>query len=220
MAKHAIEIHDLTKKFDARTILNKLSLTVDEGEFVAVVGPSGCGKSTLLNILGLLEEPTDGRILIFDEAVPAINSKKATLWRRSVINYLFQSFALIDDLSVKDNLLLAMNFVQKAPASKEKLITQVLAELEISYLLNAKVASLSGGEQQRVALARTILKPGKLVLADEPTGALDQKHAQMAFDQIELLRSKYHKTVLMVTHNLDQARQCDRIITLMPNSKL
>ncbi|MDE6491754.1 MAG: ABC transporter ATP-binding protein [Lactobacillus sp.] len=214
MAKHAIEVHSLTKKFDSRTILNSLDFTVELGEFIAIVGPSGCGKSTLLNILGLLENPDSGQISILGHKISSINSKEATLWRRNIINYLFQSFALIEDVSVKENLLLAMHFIKKSLPTKEKMISQVLNELEISYLLNKKVSSLSGGEQQRVALARTILKPGKIVLADEPTGALDKEHAQLAFEQIEQLRSKYNKTILMVTHNINQAQQCDRIFNL------
>ncbi|MFR0613751.1 ATP-binding cassette domain-containing protein [Lactobacillus porci] len=121
---------------------------------------------------------------------------------------------MIDNLSVKENLLLAMHFIKRSLSDKEKMIADMLKELEISYLLDEKIVNLSGGEQQRVALARTILKPGKIVLADEPTGALDRAHAKLAFQQIELLRSKYHKTVLMVTHNLEQANQCDRILYL------
>ncbi|MFR0586342.1 ATP-binding cassette domain-containing protein [Lactobacillus porci] len=121
---------------------------------------------------------------------------------------------MIDNLSVKENLLLAMHFIKRSLSDKEKMIADMLKELEISYLLDEKIVNLSGGEQQRVALARTILKPGKIVLADEPTGALDRAHVKLAFQQIELLRSKYHKTVLMVTHNLEQANQCDRILYL------
>lgn len=214
MVKHAIEVHKLIKKFDSRTILNKIDFTVESGEFVAIVGPSGCGKSTLLNILGLLENPDSGQIYILDKKLPAINSKEATLWRRNIINYLFQSFALIDNVSVKENLLLSMHFVKKSLSDKEKMISKVLNELEIPYLLDKKVTSLSGGEQQRVALARTILKPGEIILADEPTGALDKSHAQLAFGQIEQLRSKYGKTILMVTHNIEQAQQCDRVFDL------
>ncbi|MBP2058809.1 putative ABC transport system ATP-binding protein [Lactobacillus colini] len=214
MHKNALEVCNLNKKFGSRTIFQNLSFTINSGEFVAIVGPSGCGKSTLLNILGLLETADQGKILLFNKELPPINSKQATLLRRNVINYLFQSFALITNKTVKDNLLLAMHFIKNSNANKEHLISNVLNELDISHLINEQISSLSGGEQQRVALARAILKPGNLVLADEPTGALDEQRAQLAFKQIEKLRSQYGKTILMVTHNLQQARQCDRIINL------
>ncbi|MBD5429457.1 ABC transporter ATP-binding protein [Lactobacillus sp.] len=214
MTNYAVQVTHLTKKFGTRTIFENLSFKIKEKEFVAFVGPSGCGKSTLLNILGLLESSTAGSFSLLNESAPSINSKKATMWRRDVINYLFQSFALIPNKSVKDNLLLAMHFIKSSSHTKKENISQVLKDLDISYLLNEQVSSLSGGEQQRVALARTILKPGKIILADEPTGSLDEKHAQLAFEEIEKLRSKYGKTILMVTHNLKQAQQCDKIINL------
>ncbi|MBP2058345.1 putative ABC transport system ATP-binding protein [Lactobacillus colini] len=214
MTNYAIQVDKLTKTFGSRTIFKNLSFNIQEKEFVAIIGPSGCGKSTLLNILGLLETSNNGTFSLLNEAAPSINSKKATLWRRNVINYLFQSFALIPNKSVKDNLLLAMHFIKSSPHTKEKNISQVLKDLDIPYLLNEQVSSLSGGEQQRIALARTILKPGKIILADEPTGSLDEQHAQLAFEEIEKLRSKYGKTILMVTHNLKQAEQCDRVINL------
>ena len=211
---NAITVRNLTKSYGTRTILNGLDFTIKEGEFVAIIGPSGSGKSTLLNILGMMEEPSAGQIELFNQPLPKINSRKATLLRRSTINYLFQSFALISDMTVKENLLWGMKFVKKSQKQKLEKIKQVLTDLDISHLSDDLVNTLSGGEQQRVSLARASLKPCKVILADEPTGALDPLHAQDAFDQIRQMQLKYGKTVIMVTHNHAEAKKADRIIAL------
>lgn len=213
-----VEVNNLVKKYGRRIILNGISFSVEQGDFIAIVGPSGSGKSTLLNIIGMLETPTSGEIKIMGQTLPDINSKKATMMRRNHINYLFQSFALISDATVKENLLLAMKF--KSVKKPDEEINEALASLDISNLKNERVNTLSGGEQQRVALARTILKPGEIVLADEPTGALDPIRAQRAFEQIAKLRSDYGKTIIMVTHNMSEAEKTDRIIDLAKYNKL
>lgn len=209
-----IKVNHLIKKYGNRTILNNVNLSVNKGEFVAIVGPSGSGKSTLLNILGMLDTPTSGEIELLGKKLPGINSKEATLIRRTKINYLFQTFALISNESVKSNLLLAMKFKDISKAKKNDAINDVLTKLGISELKDATVNTLSGGEQQRVALARTILKPGDIILADEPTGALDPKRAREAFKQISHLRSEHEKTIIMVTHNMEEADETDRIINI------
>jgi len=209
-----IIVKQLTKSYGQRTILDGLNFQVNQGEFVAIVGPSGSGKSTLLNILGLLEEPTSGEIVLAGKQLPKINSKQATLMRRNQINYLFQSFALISSETVFQNLWLAMNFVKQSSAEKKQAIHQILARLDLGHLEKAEFGTLSGGEQQRVSLARAILKPGELVLADEPTGALDPVNAKIAFEEIGRLRDEYHKTIVLVTHNMTEANQTDRIINL------
>lgn len=210
----ALEVSHLNKSFGKRKVIDNLSFDVEEGEFVAIIGPSGSGKTTVSNMVGLLETTDSGRIKIFGQALPRINSRHATLLRRNEINYLFQSFALVSEISVKDNLLMGMNFVKKSKADKLKMIKQVLRDLDIAYLEDAMVNTLSGGEQQRVSLARAILKPGHLVLADEPTGALDPQHAEVAFQEIKRLQTEYGKTIIMVTHNIKEARQADRVIEL------
>ena len=185
----AVDVRNVTKKFGTRTIIKNISFSVEDGELVALIGPSGCGKSTLLNMIG-------------------------TLLRRNTINYLFQSFALISDMTVFQNLLLSMRFLNIKEKEKEARIHSVLKLVSLSHLESSMVNTLSGGEQQRVALARTILKPGKLILADEPTGALDVKAAELSFSLIKSLCKKYHKTVIMVTHSLDLAQRADRVIDL------
>jgi putative ABC transport system ATP-binding protein len=210
----AVELRGVTKRYGSRTILNQVSLEVGDGEFVALVGPSGCGKSTILNMIGLLETYDLGEIHLFGRPLPKIESHKATKIRRNVINYLFQSFALISDMTVAQNLLLAMRFLGNSPKKNLPRIDAVLSEVGLLPLKDAKVNTLSGGEQQRAALARTMLKPGKLVLADEPTGSLDAEAAENSFSLIQSLCKRYQKTVIMVTHSLELAQRADRVVDL------
>lgn len=209
-----IEVSYLGKKYGQRTIFKDVSFAVERGEFVAIVGPSGSGKSTLLNMLGLLEAVDQGEIKLLGKLMPKVNSRQATKLRRQQLNYLFQSFALIQTKTVEENLLLAMAFFKKSKREKQKEIDQVLVSLDLSKAKQSKVQTLSDGEQQRCALARAILKPGEIVLADEPTGALDAKRAQAAFNQLLDLRSQQGKTIVLVTHNLAEAAQADRVIDL------
>ncbi len=211
---NAVEVKNVTKRFGARTIFQDISFSVEDGELIALIGPSGCGKSTLLNMIGTLESVDSGDIWIYGKKLPGINCRKATLLRRNTINYLFQSYALINDMTVYQNLLLSMQFLNIRQKEKDARIQHILQTVGLSRLENAMVNTLSGGEQQRVALARTILKPGKLILADEPTGALDAKAAELSFSLIKDLCRKYHKTVIMVTHSLDLAQRADRVIDL------
>lgn len=209
-----ISVQNVSKKFGSREILKDLSFDVEENEFVALVGPSGSGKSTLLNMIGLLENIDSGKILINGKILPKVNSRSAVNYRKNVINYLFQSNALISTSSVKDNLMLAMTFTNFSKEEKEKKIKETLRFVGLENRLDSKVNELSGGEQQRIAIVRAILKPGDIILADEPTGSLDPYMAQKSFDLIRSLRDQFGKTILIVTHNLDHAKQCDRIVSL------
>jgi len=209
-----ISVQNVSKKFGSREILKDLSFDVEENEFVALVGPSGSGKSTLLNMIGLLDNIDSGKILINGKILPKVNSRSAVNYRKNVINYLFQSNALISTSSVKDNLMLAMNFTNFSKEEKEKKIKETLRFVGLENRLDSKVNELSGGEQQRIAIVRAILKPGDIILADEPTGSLDPDMAQKSFDLIRSLRDQFGKTILIVTHNLDHAKQCDRIVSL------
>ena len=210
----AIEILNVTKKFGKRFIFRDLNLSIERGEFVAIVGTSGCGKSTLLNMIGLLESIDAGQITLNGKEIPKIESKKAILLRRNTINYLFQSFALITDMTIYQNLFIAMNFLDITDKEKDIKIDKILEKVNLKELKNEKVNTLSGGEQQRVALARTILKPGDIILADEPPGSLDSATAEIVFDLIKDLSKQYKKTVIMVTHNKVLANKADRIINL------
>lgn len=210
----AIEVLNVTKKFGKRYIFKNLNLSVEEGEFIAIVGPSGCGKSTLLNMIGLLESIDSGQIKLNGKEIPKIESNRATLLRRNTINYLFQSFALINDMTIYQNLFLAMKFLNITDKEKDNKINEILKKVHLEDFKDEKVNTLSGGEQQRVALARTIIKPGDIILADEPTGALDSLSTEIVFNLIKNLSKQYKKTVIMVTHNKDLANQADRIINI------
>ena len=211
---NAVEIMDVTKKYGDRVIFDHINMEIREGEMTALIGPSGCGKSTLLNMIGLLEDLSNGKIRIFGKEIPKINSRKATMLRRNTVNYLFQSSALVGDMTVYQNLMLAMHFVRISQKEKEIRINRMLHEVGLPKMKSAVVNTMSGGEQQRVALARTLLKPGKLILADEPTGALDEKSAERVFLLLRDLCVQYKKTVIMVTHNMELAQQTDQVVNL------
>lgn len=209
-----IELKNVSKSYDGRKIIDNLTISIPENSLVAITGKSGSGKSTILNMIGLLESVDSGSIKIDGNNIPNINSSKATMLRRKTINYLFQSYALISDITVLDNLMIAMEFLDLSKKEKNDEIDKVLRDLDIFILKNKKVNTLSGGEQQRVALARCVLKPGDLILADEPTGSLDPKMAEIVFELIKYLRDKYNKTVIIVTHDISLANKADFIVDL------
>ena len=209
-----IELKNVSKSYDGRKIIDNLTISIPENSLVAITGKSGSGKSTILNMIGLLESIDSGSIKINGNNIPNINSSKATMLRRKTINYLFQSYALISDITVWDNLMIAMEFLDLSKKEKNDEIDKVLRDLDIFILKNKKVNTLSGGEQQRVALARCILKPGNLILADEPTGSLDPKMAEIVFELIKYLRDKYNKTGIIVTHDILLANKADFIVDL------
>lgn len=212
--KTFLQVDALNKSFGSNTVLHNISFEIESGESVALVGPSGCGKSTLLNIIGLLETLDSGTINLEGRAYPSINSKKATLMRRTEINYLFQSFALINDWKVSKNLLLALQNTKLLKQEQERLIRTALENYGIGEKFDAVVNELSGGEKQRVAIARAMIKPGNLILADEPTGSLDKAMATIVIDSLLDSVHANHKTLLMVTHDMGIAQRCDRIIEL------
>ena len=212
--KTFLQVDALNKSFGSNTVLHNISFEIESGESVALVGPSGCGKSTLLNIIGLLETLDSGTINLEGKAYPSINSKKATLMRRTEINYLFQSFALINDWKVSKNLLLALQYTKLSKQEQERLIRTALENYGIGEKFDAVVNELSGGEKQRVAIARAMIKPGNLILADEPTGSLDKAMATIVIDSLLDSVHANHKTLLMVTHDMSIAQRCDRIIEL------
>ena len=212
--KTFLQVDALNKSFGSNTVLYNISFEIESGESVALVGPSGCGKSTLLNIIGLLETLDSGTINLEGRTYPSINSKKATLMRRTEINYLFQSFALINDWKVSKNLLLALQYTKLSKQEQERLIRAALENYGIGEKFDAVVNELSGGEKQRVAIARAMIKPGNLILADEPTGSLDKAMATIVIDSLLDSVHANHKTLLMVTHDMDIAQRCDRIIEL------
>ena len=212
-----IEVKDLEKVFRTDTVetvaLNKVSFTIGDGEFVAIMGPSGCGKSTLLNILGLLDNPTAGSYRLDDKEVGNLKESERTEWRKGRIGFVFQSFNLIEDMTVRDNIMLPLNNLKLDKAEKRRRGDEALRRMGISHRAGHYPSQLSGGQQQRVAIARAIVgKPG-LILADEPTGNLDSKNGAEVMD---LLRDLHRDgaTIVMVTHSQRDAAHADYIINL------
>ena len=193
--------------------LDGVSIDVKEGEFVAVMGPSGCGKSTLLNILGLLDTPTEGTYYLGDKEVSALREKERSAYRRGKIGFIFQSFNLIEELTVEENVALPLTYLGVKGKERRKRVSEVVERMGISHRLHHYPAQLSGGQQQRAAIARALVYRPGLILADEPTGNLDSKNG---IEVMELLRelNKAGTTIVMVTHSLRDASYAGRIINL------
>ncbi|MDR0500578.1 MAG: ABC transporter ATP-binding protein [Coriobacteriales bacterium] len=206
-------MQDVSKSYGKRTVLQGFSLNVNAGEMVALCGASGCGKSTLLNILGLLERLDLGSYALFGKSNIKPGSMSATRCIRENISYLFQNYALVDNMTVKENLLFALRYVAASGKDKLAAICESLAQVGLDGCLNARVCELSGGEQLRVALARCIIKPGGLILADEPTGSLDSGNRDNVMQLLKGL-NRQGKTIVMVTHDPAAAAFCDRVIQI------
>ncbi|MCF1585403.1 putative bacteriocin export ABC transporter [Tetragenococcus koreensis] len=213
MGSKIIEVQNINKSFHDHVIFEKLSFEVPENSFTTIFGSSGSGKSTLLNIIGLLENYDSGEVKLFAEAIPKVNSKKALLLRRKEISYLFQNFGLIESKTIQENLMIGLQYIRGSPKDKKKQMNDALSQVHLSVRLNEKVYNLSGGEQQRLAIARTILKPSSLILADEPTGSLDNNNKK---DIIELLESlkESGKTIVVVSHDPDFKEKSDNVLIL------
>lgn len=219
MSQPLVKLEQITKKYGKRVILDHFTMTVDHGAFVALIGPSGSGKSTILNIIGLLENFDSGTYLLNNTTAPNVNSRKATLARRNDINYLFQTFALASNMTVRQNLKLAMRFSPVPKNEIDRQIGAILEEVELSDRIDDMVATMSVGEKQRVALARAFLKPGELILADEPTGSLDPTLSIHVLQLIKSMQREHHKTIIMVTHNMDLAQAADYQVKLHKKSE-
>lgn len=208
-----IDLKEITKTIGEREILKDFSLSVSEGELVAITGKSGSGKSTLLNIIGLIDGDYQGEYRILGQEQVKVHSAQAQKLIRENISYLFQNFALIDTETVNYNLLLALKYVPGSRSEKLEKIQQILTKVGLPHVGKQKVAELSGGEQQRVAVARAILKPSCLVLADEPTGSLDLENRDLVL-QFLLEMNQAGKTIIVVTHDPYIAAHCHRVVEL------
>lgn len=204
-----IQLKNITKKYQSKTIFNHFNLKIEENELVAIVGNSGSGKSTLLNIIGLLESIDDGEIIINNKIISS--KKQILLLMRHDIGYMFQNNALIDDYTVEENLNIVLKYLNLNKKQKQTMINQALLSVGLQGYEKRKIYSLSGGEAQRIAFSKLLLKKPKIVLCDEPTGSLDSTNTKIIMD----LLLKYHSsgaTVVIVTHDLNIANQCQRII--------
>ena len=212
-----ITVSNLTKVFrtdEVETIaLDSASFEIKDGEFVAIMGPSGCGKSTLLNILGLLDNPTEGEYILFGTDVSKFKEKDRTNYRKGNLGFVFQSFNLIDELNVYENIELPLTYLKVSVAERKKRVEEILHRMNIAHRAKHYPQQLSGGQQQRVALARAVVTNPKLILADEPTGNLDSTHGR---EVMELLSELNHAgtTIVMVTHSPTDAAKAQRIINL------
>jgi putative ABC transport system ATP-binding protein len=213
-----IKIENLEKVYRTEEVetkaLNKVSLEVNEGEFVAIMGPSGCGKSTLLNILGLLDEPDGGSFKFIGTEIAKFNERNRADLRKRNIGFVFQSFNLIDELTVFENVELPLIYLGVSAAERKEKVEKVLEKMQIMHRRNHFPQQLSGGQQQRVAVARAVINNPKLILADEPTGNLDSTNGNEVMELLTEL-NEAGTTVIMVTHSEHDARYAHRIIRLL-----
>ena len=216
-----IQIENLSKVFrtsEVETIaLNHVNIEVKEGEFVAIMGPSGCGKSTLLNILGLLDNPSEGSYKLIGKEVANLKEKERTRLRKGVIGFVFQSFNLIDELNVYENVELPLTYLGIKASERRQMVNNILHRMNISHRAKHFPQQLSGGQQQRVAIARAVVTNPKLILADEPTGNLDSKNGA---EVMNLLTELNHEgtTIIMVTHSQHDASFAHRTVHLFDGS--
>ncbi|MDE7349956.1 MAG: ABC transporter ATP-binding protein, partial [Muribaculaceae bacterium] len=212
-----IKLENVKKVFRTEEVetwaLREVNLEVKEGEFVAIMGPSGCGKSTLLNILGLLDNPTEGTYILNGKDVSKLKENDRTDIRKGTIGFVFQSFNLIDELNVYENIELPLLYMNTPNKERKERIEAVMDRMAISHRRKHFPNQLSGGQQQRVAIARAVLPNPKIILADEPTGNLDSKNGKEVMNLLSEL-NKEGTTIIMVTHSQHDAAYADRIINL------
>ena len=195
------------------TALNRVNLEVEDGEFVGIMGPSGCGKSTLLNILGLLDNPSGGELYFMDYEVSNYSERKRTNLRKANIGFVFQSFNLIDELNVFENVELPLLYLNRPSSERRKRVEEVLDRMKMSHRQKHFPQQLSGGQQQRVAIARAVVANPRLILADEPTGNLDSAHGEEVMNLLQQL-NREGTTIVMVTHSPSDAEKAHRIVQL------
>lgn len=213
-----IKINNLEKIYRTEEIetvaLNKISFEINKGEFVAIMGPSGCGKSTLLNIIGLLDDLDGGSFMFNETEVSKFNERKRAEMRKHNIGFVFQSFNLIDELTVFENVELPLIYTGVASAERKRMVDEVLDKIQIAHRRNHYPQQLSGGQQQRVAVARAVVNKPKLILADEPTGNLDSRNGNEVMQLLTDLNEQ-GTTIVMVTHSEHDARYTHRVINML-----
>lgn len=216
-----IKLENITKVFRTDEIetraLNNISLEINEGEFIAIMGPSGCGKSTLLNILGLLDNPTSGSYMLKDTEVGNLKERERTSIRKGQIGFIFQSFNLIDEMTVEENVELPLVYLRRKASERKAMVEAALSRMSISHRAKHYPRQLSGGQQQRVAIARATVISPTLILADEPTGNLDSQNGTEVMDLLTSL-NREGATIIMVTHSERDASYAHRVINLLDGS--
>ena len=211
-----LEVKNISKTYGsgetAVKALKDVSFSVPKGEYVAIVGESGSGKSTLLNMIGALDTPTSGKVLIDGKDIFSMNDRKLTVFRRRNIGFIFQAFNLIPELTVEQNIIFPVLLDYQKP--DKKYLEELLAVLNLKERRNHLPSQLSGGQQQRVAIGRALITRPSLILADEPTGNLDSKNSHEIMELLKLSNKKYNQTLIVITHDENIALQADRILTL------
>jgi putative ABC transport system ATP-binding protein len=196
------------------TALDAIDLDIVDGEFVAIMGPSGCGKSTLLNMIGMLDSPSSGSYLFGDHEVAGLSESQLADVRKANIGFIFQSFNLVDELSVRDNIELALLYHKVAPTERTRRVDAVMDRVGIAHRARHRPSQLSGGQQQRVAVARALVAEPRLILADEPTGNLDTQHGEEVMRMLQQLNAE-GSTIVMVTHSPAHADYASRVVSML-----
>ena len=219
-----ITLHNLNKVYRTSTIettaLNDINLQIADGEFLSIMGPSGCGKSTLLNIMGLLDEPSSGQININGQQISNYNSKETARYRNQHLGFIFQSFHLIPDLSVIDNVELPLIYRKMSNSQRKTLAKAALESVGLSNRVEHYPNQLSGGQKQRVAIARAIVGEPSIILADEPTGNLDSVMGNEVMEILMRLNTENKTTIIMVTHDENMAKKTHRLVRLYDGSQV
>ncbi|WP_096086183.1 ABC transporter ATP-binding protein [Agaribacterium haliotis] len=212
-----IRLENITKVYRSSevetTALNNINLNIEAGEFISIMGPSGCGKSTLLNVLGMLDSPSDGKYFFNGEQISRYSERKLAQKRKGHIGFIFQSFNLIDELSVAENIAMPLFYQGIARAERQQRVDEVMQRLNIAHRAKHMPQQLSGGQQQRVAVARALICKPEVILADEPTGNLDSKHGDEVMELLKQVNDE-GTTILMVTHSQYHAEYAKRLIHL------
>ena len=219
-----IQLKNIEKVYRTATIetvaLNKVNLSVEKGEFVSIMGPSGCGKSTLLNIIGLLDEPSKGQVEIDGKQTNGLSDAQLASFRNQTLGFIFQSFHLINDLPVLDNVELPLLYRNVSSAERRRLASEALEKVGLSNRMKHYPNQLSGGQKQRVAIARAIVGQPEIILADEPTGNLDSNMGNEIMDILLTLNQRDKATIVMVTHDENMAKRTHRLIRLFDGSQV
>jgi len=219
-----IKLKNIEKVYRTSTVetlaLNEINLEVGKGEFLSIMGPSGCGKSTLLNIMGLLDEPSNGEITVDNETIRDFSDKKLAHFRNQKLGFIFQSYHLINDLPVIDNVELPLLYRAASASERTKLATEALQKVGLSNRMKHYPSQLSGGQKQRVAIARAIVGRPEIILADEPTGNLDSAMGNEIMDILIGLNKNDGTTIVMVTHDENMAKKTNRLVRLFDGSQV
>lgn len=208
-----IQLKNISKSFSDKKVLDNINIEIKEGEFYLIKGESGKGKTTILNIIGMLEEFDEGELIIMDTLNPKIDKSSGRTLLKENISYLFQNYGLVDNETIKENLNMALKFKSSSKKEKEEAMKKVLKRVKLDKELDTKIYTLSGGEQQRVALAKVILKDSKIILCDEPTGSLDEKNRDEILKILLELKNE-NKTIVMVSHDPIMENYVDTVYNL------